>query len=252
MANECWAASRGDCTGKISREHVVSKCLFITPKVQVQGYSWCKHEPKVVGIEAITSKILCKGHNNSLTDLDAAAGHAFNAIREHCYRENQHRKVSPLSELMVPPAVIDAKLLERWLLKTLLNLSFKGDLFIGEDGTEKGVPPKSLVDTCFGSQPFEGKAGMYVAANLGMWIRSTDTIQFAPLIKDDERILGGFFEFRGIRFFLDLTKEGLQHPLSSIPGVGDDWKNANLLRPFLAINTHVTPLIVRAIIRFQW
>lgn len=247
----CWAIGRGDCNGKISREHMVSKCLFITPKVQVQGYAWCKHEPKTVGIEAITSKILCQGHNSQLAPLDEAAGFAFNAIREHCQRENQHHKVSPINELAVPPGIIDAKLLERWPLKTLLNLSYGGDLYIGEHGTEKGVPPSDLVDICFGTLPFGGKTGMYVAANAGMLITSTDTVQFSPLLKD-ERILGGFFEFRGVRLFLDLKTKGLQHSLSTIPGLGNDWQSASLLRPFLAINTHVTPLIVRTVIRFQW
>lgn len=151
----------------------------------------------------------------------------------------------------MPPQIIDAKLLERWFLKTLLNLSHESNLFIGVSGTEKGIAPADLVKICYGEQPFEGAAGMYVAANTGMILNSSDTLQFSPLHKDD-RILGGFFEFRGIRFFLALMPEGLKFALSTIPGIGDDWKHANLLRPFLTINSQVSKLITLPVIQFQW
>jgi hypothetical protein len=137
------------------------------------------------------------------------------------------------------------------LLTTPLNLSHGSNLYIGMNGTEKGIAPVDLVKICKGEEPFVQAAGMYVAANSNMILNSTDTLEFSPLLKDD-RILGGFFEFRGVRFFLALMPEGLQFPLSSIPRLGDSWKQAKLLRPFLAIETQVSQLIALPVIRFRW
>lgn len=76
---------------------------------------------------------------------------------------------------------------------------------------------------------------MYVAANTGMTLEMSDTVIFSPLIQDNQRVLGGFFEFRGIRLFLALIPEGLNYPLWSIPRISPGWANAKLLRPFKKI-----------------
>ena len=46
----CWAASLGDCSKKMSREHTVSRSLFATDEVMVQGFPWCANEPKKIGV----------------------------------------------------------------------------------------------------------------------------------------------------------------------------------------------------------
>lgn len=231
----CWATAIGECGGKISREHMVSKSLFVSPEVTVQGLHWCKDEPKTVGIESLTAKILCQEHNSQLSSLDSAAGTAFDVLRRQTKLANDRAKLSPNSLVKIERFTINARLLERWLLKTLLNLTHEGQLLIGTGGTEPGVPPADLVQVCYGLQPFPGNAGMYVAANEGMTLSMFDTVGFSPLIKDDQRILGGFFEFRGVRFLLALMPEGLQYPLWSIPRVDPNWANAQLLRPFKKI-----------------
>lgn len=76
----CWAASLGNCSGRISREHLVSECLFADQSVFVQGLDWCLDAAKEVRIESLTGKVLCEAHNRGLSELDAAAGDAFSAI----------------------------------------------------------------------------------------------------------------------------------------------------------------------------
>src|SRR5438128_1034101 len=78
----CWAASLGDCSDKQSREHQISKGLFTSPTVTVQGFPWCMDAPITIGIGAATAKILCKHHNELLSDLDAAAGDAFSILKK--------------------------------------------------------------------------------------------------------------------------------------------------------------------------
>lgn len=247
----CWAESIGACDGKISREHVVSKSLFVSPEILVHGFHWCKEEPKTVGIGSLTAKILCQEHNSQLSPLDSAAGAAFDSLRQQTKLANEREKLSPSTLLKVERFKIDAKLLERWFLKTLLNLSYGGDFLIGINGTEKGVPPTELVRICYGQEPFPGEAGMYVAANSGMTLNMVDTVAFSPLIKDDQRILGGFFEFRGVRFLLALMPEGLQFSLWSIPRIDPNWASAQLLRPFKKIKAKHGKYLSH-VVEFHW
>src|SRR5271155_629292 len=44
--SSCWASSLADCDQKLTREHVVSQCLFDTDQIMVQGFPWCLNEPK--------------------------------------------------------------------------------------------------------------------------------------------------------------------------------------------------------------
>jgi hypothetical protein len=248
--SSCWAASIGNCNGGISREHVVSKALFKSPTVSVDGFPWCKGKTLTIGIESLTAKILCQRHNNNLSPLDEEASALFDAIREWCARENVRNNMSPLSRIARPATVVNARLLERWFLKTLLNLSLSREYYIGINGEEKGVVPLDLVQICYGMRNFEGKAGMYGAAHAGMMIASHDTLRFAPLLRD-ERVLGGFFEFRGFRFFLSLMPDE-QLTMSQLPSMDTSWQEARLMYPIELIQSQISSLITVPIIRFKW
>jgi hypothetical protein len=39
---DCWAASLGNCKGKLSREHVISDGIFDRENVVAFGFPWCK------------------------------------------------------------------------------------------------------------------------------------------------------------------------------------------------------------------
>ena len=78
----CWANILHDCNGGISREHIVSKSLFISSQIDVKGFSWCKEQSKLVCLANLTKKCLCKKHNSNLSPLDLAAAHAFATLRK--------------------------------------------------------------------------------------------------------------------------------------------------------------------------
>ena len=122
-AVNCWAASLGDCDDKITREHVISQCLFKGDEITVQGFPWCLNEPKTIGLSNLVAKILCRKHNNNLSDLDAAALRAFDVLRESI-RMNDVRGKLKQRFWRIKHFKIDGPLLERWFLKTLINLSF--------------------------------------------------------------------------------------------------------------------------------
>src|SRR5260370_40531159 len=80
--NDCWAACLGDCSDKISREHIITAGLFLDDKLTVQGLPWCRDMPKEIGLAALTKKNLCTKHNSDLSVIDDAAIQSMNVLRE--------------------------------------------------------------------------------------------------------------------------------------------------------------------------
>jgi hypothetical protein len=124
----------------------------------VQGFKWCLNQAQSIGLSNLVAKILCKNHNSALSALDAAALDAFNVFRE-AIRLNQVREKlrKPAAHWNVQQMMINGPLLERWFLKTLINLSFGGDWPIAS--TVKGIPSRELVEVAFGKRKFESGGG---------------------------------------------------------------------------------------------
>jgi len=228
----CWASCLGGCDGKISREHLVSQSLFISNTVNVRGFSWCENETREIGISSLTAKILCEKHNSALSPVDTGGADAFDIFRERQRISNVRQNLKPRLGNVVRYQ-IDGPLLERWFLKTLINISFDRDLPIGRESREVGKPTCDLVEIAYGHRPFPGRAGLYFVVHAGQVIDSDDRVQFAPLIKNQEYIEAGLFMFRGFRFLLFLTPEGPPVPLTGIGLNDEDWGESQ-------VNYHMT------------
>jgi len=205
----CWASSLGDCATKLTREHVVSQCLFETDQIMVQGFNWCRDEPKCIGLSNLVAKILCKHHNSSLSNLDETALNAFNVFRE-AIRLNQVREKlkRPPTSWNVKRMAIDGPRLERWFLKTLINLTFGGEWAIGAGSN--GAPSRELVEVAFGKRRFQHGAGLYLAGRAGEQIDSMDRVTTTPMTDQNNTLVAGRFNFRGYTFFLCLIPEKLE------------------------------------------
>jgi hypothetical protein len=222
----CWAACLGNCSDKISREHVVSKALFLGDQVAVHGFSWCP-EPKTIGLANLTAKILCTKHNSDLSELDSAAGSAFSAMREMMHLSNVRAGLKP-HYWKVQRYFVDGPALERWFLKTLINLAVGGQYFIGLDSTEGGRPSASLVEICFGLRQFEEYEGLYSVARVGEEIQAADVLKFAPLIRESKYVSGGLFSFRGNRYLLFLEHASPPKLSKGLGLPGEDWSASQL------------------------
>jgi hypothetical protein len=197
----------GNCSDKITREHLVSENLFLDDELTVEGFPWCKGERVKIGLASFTAKILCRKHNSDLSDVDAAGGKAFEALREARRLANVREK-RPTSRWSVVRTKIDGRGFERWCLKTLINLCYEGDRPIGRDSVEAGKPSERLVRTAYGLESFLGKTGLYFVARVGMNVQSEDRVSSAPLISQKGYIEGGLFSIRGQRLLLYLEDEG--------------------------------------------
>jgi hypothetical protein len=211
----------------MSREHVVTRALFVDDVVTVQGFPWCKAEPIKIGLQNLTAKILCGKHNNDLSDVDSVGAKAFDALREATHLSNVRGKLKPIIWRIVRYH-IDGPKLERWFLKTLINIAFGRENRIGKDSLESGLPSRRLVEIAFGLGQFEERTGLSAVVHVGQQIQSTDTVSFAPLIKDASYVTGGLFAFRGVRHFLSLDLPGLIQLPRGIGVPGEDWSFSQL------------------------
>ena len=79
--SECWATPLGDCAGKISREHIITRGIFENDETSVQGFPWCP-EPVRISLNGFTAKILCEKHNSALSTADDAGIATIKQFRE--------------------------------------------------------------------------------------------------------------------------------------------------------------------------
>lgn len=236
----CWADCLGNCESKQSREHLVSENLWLSNTVMVQRFSWCPDAPKEIGIANLTSKILCRKHNCDLSPVDASAGDSFNTLREVTRLKNVREGMKPI-RWNVKTFNLDGVMLERWLLKTLINIAFDGKYAIGADATAPGRPSERLVRVAYGLDSFEGKAGLYTMGRVGMDIAMEDRVSFSPIMQrapHGEFVVAGIFLFRGFQFLLYLEPDGPQD-LTGIYFKGQHLKGTGLMFQTLTANIKV-------------
>lgn len=226
----CWAEALGDCAGPITGEHVVSRAVFTEDHVTVKGFRWCRDEPRQIGLNSLTVNVLCAHHNNTLTSLDDAAGDAMRVFRESLKTSERNKRLMPWVLPTVKRFRLDAALLERWMLKTSLNIKHgrmltEGNLDISDVATTVEA------ELCFGRRPFEGVAGMYVAYSENMKLNLIDKVEIVTLV-DSGDLVGVRFELHGFRFVLNLRSTKPIPPLETIPGMDPAWAGAYLSRPF--------------------
>lgn len=172
----------------MSREHVISKSLLLDPTVLVEGFDWCR-EPKSVGKDRLVSKILCRKHNSLLEPSDRAIA-TF---------------VSMANELSVD-TVVSGRWLERWFLKTLVNVSIGTSDHIGERmmDSEPGWPPPYLAAVTFGSLPLTHNMGLYILNCSEPYRYRQGEILCVPLVRKG-CIGGALFGVGGLYFFFSLN-----------------------------------------------
>ena len=193
---KCWAAACNGCGEGPSVEHLVSKCLFPEGVVHVSGFDWCKGETKSIGINGLQRQILCKTHNSALSETDSEAKKAVGLFQQSTLLT----KDDPLWNNNV-----DGRKLERWLLKTAINLSYGGSLHVGVgmENSLPGLPSPYLIDVAFGRIPFSHQMGVHFLFPEKEALHQPSEIVMIPLEKDGH--IGGFyFELRSQAVFLNL------------------------------------------------
>jgi hypothetical protein len=231
----CWAEPLGDCCDKLSREHIVSEGMFPDQVLRVKGMSWCLDEFREININNFVKKVLCKHHNSSLTDVDQAGSNTMKVFRDEIQLKNARNAIEPRGWL-VEKFEIEGRRLERWCLKTLINVGAEGEYRIGRDSEAIGKPSARLVRIAFGRENFKSRAGLYGVAQAGRNLNIVDGFRLIPYIDREGTLLGGLFGMHGYQFLLYVEDSGLA-PSISIPDLngGPDFL-AETWYPLKALN----------------
>lgn len=219
----CWARSVGGCSSKLSREHLFSEAIFRGPIV-VSGYPWCNGEEKVVGPAALTKKILCVAHNGASGSLDQEAASFFHEVSAAA-PILLSRRASPETLWEPSETVVNGPVIERWFLKTAINLSLAGRSDLRWYPTDSALTdvPEALVRVVYGQRSLSPPQGLYSVAIVGVPHQYDDSLSFAPVVKSGSHIVGGTFSFRGLNYLLWL--EDRQPPRSALRS---EWANPEL------------------------
>ena len=141
----------------------------------------------------------------------------LNILRQQTKLSNEKAKVPDRnSKKLFFPSMNSFK---KWLLNLISHTIM--NILLDMKATT-GKPSEHLVKVIFGIESFRKNNGMYVAYKEGGVINSSDTVQFAPIIKDKKYIYGGKFSFRGILLFIDITPDGMNVPFEDIPGATEE------------------------------
>jgi hypothetical protein len=195
----CWANSLRDCGGGISGEHPVSRALFDGPTVEVVA-PWTSGEVRSIPLARLRANILCRRHNAMLSPVDSAGGRAFRGIRDldtFLARARRGPRKTKTCE-------VDGQLLERWFLKTSVNLfvSSQAESSTWAGGTPRHSPPPDIVSAAFGCSVLARPKGLYCWAGLaiGEELQVGDRLHFTPVYKSATQFVGAHFVFQGLKF----------------------------------------------------
>lgn len=201
----------------MSQEHLVSECLF-EGDIRVKGLPWCKEIEKTVGKGRLTSRFLCRHHNKSLSEVDSASKQTLDVLLEACDLFAARRN-SRVRNWIVKYFTTDMLLLERWCLKTLINMNLSSKPGFPFDAERKSNrPTDELVRIAFGLKRFTPPMGLYRIAVTGENIDLGDGHIHIETKTRDGRLAAAEFKLWGLPFFLSLIPE----PIS--------WQGGHLLR----------------------
>ena len=184
-----------------------------------------------IGLASLTANHLCKQHNSDLSPLDQAGIEAFEAIRGAATLTTKRSKERP-RKWKVRRFEADGPLLERWFLKTGINLSLVQQTKNTWQLTGENVRyvPEHLVQAAFGLDPLQKPMGLYAAGNIGEDLAFTNSVSFAPILDENGEVVGFTFTFQGLRFLMWVATRPIPNPLVLPNSVEPAWKTSSLYR----------------------
>jgi hypothetical protein len=216
----CWAACLGDCSDKISGEHIITDGVFLVDTVKVKGFSWCLDDFKTIGLASFVKNVLCTAHNSRLSEADVGAIQLRKALCDSASLSEVRKKMQP-HNWPVERFSVNGFALERWCLKTLITIAFGGQAPIGNGDSLPGEPSRALVETAFGLKQFQPqRAGLHWIGDVGEVINVDEGVVVTTFSGQANRLEGARFWFWGLNLLLILN-DGPAGPFSftSLDGI---------------------------------
>ena len=188
----CYAAPLDNCDGgALTREHFFSESLLemFGDTFVIEGASWAT-SPIRVSPKSLASRILCRKHNNDLSELDAIAANFFRVVRDARSGSN------------VGSHEFAGELLERWAIKALVGAIASGTVF-GAQGRSLTVPLRYLRVMYGLEQVAEGCGMFYVGGAIdgfGADLLDVAVNTFPPDDPEAGRVFGVTIRVPGFQF----------------------------------------------------
>jgi hypothetical protein len=204
----CWAEPLGGCGSVQSREHYLSRAIIGSGEVAVSGFPFLQGKARTIPGERLVAKMLCKIHNERLSPLDSSAGHFFQVLSAF-----KQRGIMRARGAKKPGGIdmyeVDGALVERWMLKTLINVMFDREL----TSDRKWRPPELWVRCVYGLAVFPDWCGLYLLpgqakvtlGNSGVGIR------LLTADDDDDTVTAAQFRMADVQFALSMEPLATRH-----------------------------------------
>jgi len=197
----CYAASIGECSKGLSKEHYISHSLLkILAKEDgssdIKGLPWSKNEFVKLYPANLWSKILCLDHNQALKGLDFVAARFFRQLYLIPEQLNNNGADSIL--------LVNGADLELWFLKLLCGLCTVNQ----KDQSHWEIPPEWLA-ILFRKTNFDYAAGqgLYCSAWIDRQDKGGKYFDFSIIHKESDYSVAGIqANMGGVFFFLCLQK----------------------------------------------
>lgn len=180
---KCYAKKTGQCSAKISSEHLISdnilKVFEYNKTVKSAGLPWMQEQSfDLFSRSSLVSNILCTNHNGALSKFDTEAGNLFRCFLEF---DSNFNSVEPVNELRK----FNGDYIEKWMLKTICGLVASNQ--IAQNGQRKAVVFKDIyVDILFGNSPWPNHWGLYFKVPDNNQIHKFDCISIMPITAKDQ------------------------------------------------------------------
>ena len=201
----CFAASLGDCSRRISREHYITEGVLklFGETLSVGGMPWLEPgEKRMVPVSSLTGKILCERHNSLLAGLDQfairlAATVLFSSGEHIAHKNVRGNKLHLFS----------GDDLELWMLKVLCGVAASGNATGPHGAITCWKPPLVWLQILFEEQPFPAGCGMYfpAAGHSDSVQHSAAPIAFATIGHQDN-LVGAYVVLASLRFLLAMAE----------------------------------------------
>lgn len=201
---KCHFAYTNNCGEGISREHVISKAVLKeigTKKIDISTREFQKTLP--LDSDALKIKRLCKRHNSGLSRIDTEAGRFIRTIQK------ADQILASRPEFPIRAYLFAGFDIERWLLKTMLNLYYSRQ---SVDPQKFKLPPGLMAQF---NSPVRSPYGLYVPYKYPggekAQFKIEKTASFALVIEDDY-VIGIKVELSGFEILYLAAGFGAHNP----------------------------------------
>lgn len=206
---KCWAVSMGNCSAKMSNEHIFSAGVFSGAPLRRTGGS--APLSREVSVASLKAKTLCTRHNSELSELDSEAIKLAKALLTH----SASTKPGEIS------VQVDGWKIERWCMKTGCNMLASRWL-----EPRDFTPDPSMVRAIFGRERLAPDAGLSVVLESAVWRRAGDAVGCQPIghAADESAIQAVYIQLHTLGFIVTTLPGDITQMVRAAkpPGKGND------------------------------